>query len=621
MAVPLTLKVFKGDELIVSRDFARDLIKIGRLSSAHLCVDDEKVARIHAVITAAADDSLSILDMGSPEGTCVNGKRIERGPLKFGDEVKVGNTTIRVVQPSPSLDTPSVPSHIVSKSAFTPNEVAVVAEGVSVEAAARRPMRAQEAPPSAAVHSDVRGASVISHPFRREGAGPLGLELRFLWRGQMVGEFFLRPNVERTFRVGSAKGVQFEMGDTQLDSPSFDLVRFGKSGATLRFTSKMKGELQRRSGDEVMTLEQAQKQRLAFPDGAALALRVEHDDFVWVDLGGVVMQAFFQPSPKPVHVSLADTVDFTALNIFLALFFLASLSVISAANFGAQGMAFGDELTSDSARFAIWLTRLPEKNPIFQRLDKAKKEPGEIAQKHRNDQGQMGRKNAPERAAHAAPRGDPSRKEQVRDLLAKVFGHSGGGISTTFGRQELGGELKNALGHMFGAAAGDAAGFGGLALRGSASGGGGVGETIGIEGIRTQGKGGGTDRYGAAAGALNPKSSTEPHTRDTEIAVIGLLDKELIRKVIRSNRAQIKYCYESQLNLFPKLNGKIAVKFVISPAGSVSSSSVAQSTVGNAELEACVAGRVQAWIFPKPKAEGQVIVTYPFIFAQSGEGR
>ena len=50
MAVPLTLKVFKGDQMVVAKDYDRDIIKIGRLSSAHLCLDDEKVSRIHSVI-------------------------------------------------------------------------------------------------------------------------------------------------------------------------------------------------------------------------------------------------------------------------------------------------------------------------------------------------------------------------------------------------------------------------------------------------------------------------------------------------------------------------------------------------------------------------------------------
>ena len=96
MAVPLTLKVFKGDVLVATRDYDRDIIKIGRLSSAHLCLDDEKVSRIHSVIEVAPDGRLSIIDMGSVEGTYVNGKRVNKGAIAVGDEIKVGNTTIKV---------------------------------------------------------------------------------------------------------------------------------------------------------------------------------------------------------------------------------------------------------------------------------------------------------------------------------------------------------------------------------------------------------------------------------------------------------------------------------------------------------------------------------------------
>lgn len=79
MAVPLTLKVFKGDSLVASKDYERDIIKIGRLSSAHLCLEDEKVSRIHSVIEVASDGAMSIIDMGSVEGTYVNGKRVTKG--------------------------------------------------------------------------------------------------------------------------------------------------------------------------------------------------------------------------------------------------------------------------------------------------------------------------------------------------------------------------------------------------------------------------------------------------------------------------------------------------------------------------------------------------------------
>jgi TonB family protein len=120
-------------------------------------------------------------------------------------------------------------------------------------------------------------------------------------------------------------------------------------------------------------------------------------------------------------------------------------------------------------------------------------------------------------------------------------------------------------------------------------------------------------------GALGGKKDVDIGITSSDPMVVGSLDKELIRKVIHANRNQIRFCYESQLNRFPKLDGKVAIRFMITAQGSVSQSSVAQSTVNNAELEACVAGRVRMWNFPKPKGGGIVIVTYPFIFKQSGQ--
>ncbi len=614
MAVPLTLKVFKGQQLVAAKDYDRDIIKIGRLSSAHLCLDDEKVSRIHSVIEVSPDGSLSIIDMGSVEGTFVNGKRVNKGVLAYGDEIKVGETTIKVEKANPAAAAAVVP-------AIAP-VAAIVSEGAT--AVTRAPLIQAPAPVApqapvasvATVQNEENGEVVRARPRRRKGSGPLGVELRFMWGDQMVGEYFLHPNQERVFRVGSAKGVNFEMGDSKLGVPAFELVRFGKGGATLRFTSKMNGELQRKSGDEVMTLEDAKKRGVAQNEGDALSLTLANDDFAWVDLGGVTVEVFFQPAPKAVFVPFTESVDFTVLNIFLVMFFLAALFVISAANRDAEGDEFADDLNDSNARIAKLLIKPPEKNPILEKFEK-KKEAGEVAQKHKGDSGEAGKKEAPKISAKAAPKGDPNNKDQARLLVAKVFGASGGGISTLFGHQGLGGEIKGAMGHLFGAAPGDAAGFGGLGLRGSGSGGGGVGDTIGIGGIGTKGRGTGTG-YGSSVGVLGGKKDVDIGITSSEPTVMGSLDKELIRKVIHANRGQIRFCYESQLNRFPKLDGKVAIKFVISPSGSVASSQVAQTTVSNAELEACVAGRVRTWIFPKPKGGGVVVVTYPFIFKQSG---
>ncbi|QDE84530.1 MULTISPECIES: adventurous gliding motility protein GltG [Myxococcus] len=640
MAVPLTLKVFKGDSLVASKDYERDIIKIGRLSSAHLCLEDEKVSRIHSVIEVASDGAMSIIDMGSVEGTYVNGKRVTKGLLSFGDEIRVGGTTIRLENPAAvaavNLAAAAANSEVVTEknpviAAPAPAEglaqaaVAAPAAGAidpSFAATQQNPVAAPAEPaPAPVVAAPEEAAARVRTVRRTKSSGPLGVGLRFAWGDQRVGEFFLAPGRKGAFVVGSAAGVDFVMGDARLGAPTFDAVRSDGQSFTVRFTAKMKGELTRQG--ETLDLKAVIESGKASHEGDAYSLTLDADDFVWVDLGGVTLEVAFQPVPKRVVVPLGEAVDYTALNIFLVLFFIATAFVITAMNRTGAGDEYADELSTDNARIAKLIIKPPEtqKNKFLERLNQQKeqKKSGEMAAKNRGDEGQMGKKEAPKTNNRTAPKGDPNKKDEARALTAKIFGGGKGGISTVFGKSGLGGDLKSAMGNMFGAKAGNSGGFGGMGLRGTSGGGGGTGDTIGIGGIGTKGRGGGTGTYGSGVGVLGGKQSVDVGITSSDPEVMGSLDKELIRQVIHRNRGQIRYCFESLLNRFPKLGGKVAVKFVIAGNGTVASSSVAQTTAGNAELETCVAGRVRTWKFPEPKGGGVVVVTYPFIFKQSGE--
>ncbi|GEN08136.1 FHA domain protein [Myxococcus fulvus] len=651
MAVPLTLKVFKGETLVTSKDYERDIIKIGRLSSAHLCLEDEKVSRIHSVIEVAGDGSMSIIDMGSVEGTYVNDKRVNKGQLSFGDRIRVGGTTIHLENPA-AVAAVNLAVAAASTDATTEKNPVLAAGAPAAGLAQAAAVAAEpEAPaPAAAASTGALDASVAATqknaivapeeepaPVAREAAeeaaprartvkrskssGPQGVALRFSWGDQRVGEFFVGPGAKRVVAVGSAAGVDFVMGDAKLGGPRFEVLRTDGQSFTVRFTGKMKGELVRKG--DTQELKAVIESGKASHEGDAYTLTLDAEDFFWVDLGGVTMEAVFQSVPKRVVAPLGESLDYTALNIFLVMFFAATAFVITAMNRTGEGDEYADELSANSARIAKLIIKPPEvqKNKFLERLNQQKeaKKSGEMAAKSRGDEGQMGKKDAPKTNNRTAPKGDPNKKDEARALTAKIFGGGKGGISTVFGSKGLGGDLKSAMGNMFGAKAGNSGGFGGLGLRGSGGGGGGTGDTVGIGGIGTKGRGGGTGSYGTGVGVLGGKSSVDVGITSSDPEVMGSLDKELIRKVIQANRAQIRYCYESMLNRFPKLGGKVAVKFVITATGTVASSSVAQSTAGNAELETCVAGRVRTWKFPEPKGGGVVVVTYPFIFKQSGE--
>src|ERR1043165_7674835 len=105
----------------------------------------------------------------------------------------------------------------------------------------------------------------------------------------MVHSDFIHPNTEKSFTIGRAPKCDFTCSDSKLGGPTFVLVRTEKtgSGATLRFSSKMKGELHRRSGEEVMTLAEAKEKRVANSDGDGYSISQQGDDFAWADIGGI----------------------------------------------------------------------------------------------------------------------------------------------------------------------------------------------------------------------------------------------------------------------------------------------------------------------------------------------
>jgi pSer/pThr/pTyr-binding forkhead associated (FHA) protein len=83
-----------GREFPLAGAFA---IAIGRAEEAGIVIDDDQVSRRHALVTVF-DDGARIDDLGSTNGTWVNGARIAvPHPLLEGDELRVGGTRLRLL--------------------------------------------------------------------------------------------------------------------------------------------------------------------------------------------------------------------------------------------------------------------------------------------------------------------------------------------------------------------------------------------------------------------------------------------------------------------------------------------------------------------------------------------
>ncbi len=73
-------------------------LRIGRSRSAGndiVLADDTQVSRSHATITVGVDQQAYLEDLGSLNGTRLNGAPVSKVPITFGDVITIGNTSLR----------------------------------------------------------------------------------------------------------------------------------------------------------------------------------------------------------------------------------------------------------------------------------------------------------------------------------------------------------------------------------------------------------------------------------------------------------------------------------------------------------------------------------------------
>jgi pSer/pThr/pTyr-binding forkhead associated (FHA) protein len=90
------LAVEDGDELVIIAIGSRPL-RLGRSPTADVMLEHLSVSRRHAVV-ATRDDLVVVLDDRSLNGVHVNGERVVEAVLAHGDEIRLGDVTIRFLE-------------------------------------------------------------------------------------------------------------------------------------------------------------------------------------------------------------------------------------------------------------------------------------------------------------------------------------------------------------------------------------------------------------------------------------------------------------------------------------------------------------------------------------------
>jgi pSer/pThr/pTyr-binding forkhead associated (FHA) protein len=106
-SAPTEIRVPTGAMLLVKGGFYEGLefpvdrswIVVGRGRSADLVLAEPTISRAHAAVGFDAEDGFFVQDLGSTNGTSVNGARADRQVLKSGDGIQMGKLQVEVTLP------------------------------------------------------------------------------------------------------------------------------------------------------------------------------------------------------------------------------------------------------------------------------------------------------------------------------------------------------------------------------------------------------------------------------------------------------------------------------------------------------------------------------------------
>ncbi len=619
----LTLRITGPDGTTTESKSHLESIILGSGAGAAVRLSDPKVSNLHVMLKVEKSGMVTAIDLGSEHGTRL-GDQVIKNPvaLASGDVLVVGQSKVKVLfgdsEATETIPPEQLEQHIAASSA---EQRAKVPTPPPPPAAALKPPPPPLAP--RALAGTGRNAAVLFNEPLPPEATPSEdnkvLQVALLWGDTLINVQHFADGVPVT--IGEARHNRFHVFSPSVGD-SFTLVR--SKGATMEVSVPADAGVVVSSGNSQKSKEQLRSEgRLRPADGPirADAIELGLHDRVQVSLDSVAFICRYVRPSAAVSVSRMEEADFTFFKI-ASICIMAAMALVAAMLLTPQGdYDTSDDIFQNPSKYVKLLVK-PEKKIEIKKF----KDLSGVAEgaKAKDKEGKFGKQDAKKQEADPSKKGSPivdanKREEDRKKVMAAgllgALGGASGGASNVFGPGGLGTGINNALGGLQGGAGlGDAYGVGGLGSRGTGPGGGGTG--LGLGGLGTKGSGRGAGGYGTID--LGGRGKDTVRVVPGKTTVVGGLSKDVIAKVIKRHQNEIKFCYEQELQKIPDLAGKVAVQWVIDPAGSVSDASVTESSLGNSNAENCILSRIRRWKFPEPQGGGIVTVTFPWIFKPAG---
>lgn len=679
MKSPIIFRVFKNDQIHFVKQFLdKDQLVIGRAASGEADVDVDldsvEVSSIHCLVEKRGPQ-FYICDLGSTQGTFKNGQAILDEPISSGDEFTVGPFKIvffvGVPKPvhtesssqisiSPKPTDKPVPQHVIPKVNIpaAPVEAVVppVVKDVQTKPSIQAAFVGQKTSPRAQQflkHKKSRGEKTFAptsdrkslSDFIRPGQGAV-VEVVVSWKERVLNTHHFQ--VQGQYKAGPAQAIQLPEGAAPKDWVLLDC----NSTIQIRTTAEMKCEVHR--SDAVVPLTDPN-------------YKLQQNEVVFIQLING-MQLAIRFSAKTTLVPLDSPLIFSASEFtgILAALIIATLTSLMVSVLTPKNVVTEEDVQRVAQvvfnKPPVEVKTPPPPPPPVEKpvetppvVEKKPEPPKKIVESNKQQEqklkGDVDKPEAKQQAAQKAGRANEVKPKDPK-LKTKIFttaGKQGGAIKTgdkaganaqskeidptnsgllsAFGSGGSRSKIDKAYsgsGELIGDA-GKATGSSGFNENRAGSdvgskfkdtGAGGKGTaTTGIAGIGTKGRGTGMSAYGSGDG-LGSKDQVAVSAGGAEEEFVGTIDREAVRRVVRSALSAFKSCYDREYKSDTRLEGKVVIAWEIHEKGVAKNAKIVteKSTIRNANVENCVKARMLTLRFPEPPAGTVAEVVYPFLF-------
>jgi hypothetical protein len=675
---PIIFRVFKNDQIHFVKQFLdKDQLVIGRSVNGDADVDVDldsvEVSTIHCLVEKRGPQ-FYICDLGSTQGTFKNGQAILDEPISSGDEFTVGpfkivffvgvpkpihteNSSQILISPKPT-DKP-VPQHEIPKVNIPATPVEALVPPIAKETQQKPSIQAafvgQKTSPRAQQflkHKKSRHEKTFAPAsdrksltdFIRPGQGAV-VEVVVSWKERVLNTHHFQ--VQGQYKAGPAQAIQLPDGAAPKDWILLDC----SSSIQIRTTPEMKCEVHR--SDAVVPLTDPN-------------YKLQQNEVVFIQLING-MQLAIRFSAKTALVPLDSPLIFSASEFtgILAALIIATLTSLMVSVLTPKNVVNEEDVQRVAQvvfnKPPVEVKTLPPPPPPVEKpvenppvVEKKIEPPKKIVESNKQQEQKLkGAVDKPEAKQQVAQKAGRANEVKPKDpkLKTKIFTSTkqGGAIKTgdkaganaqskevdptnsgllsAFGAGGSRSKIDKAYsgsGELIGDAgkATGSSGFNenragtdvGSKVKDTGAGGKGT-ATTGIAGIGTKGRGTGMSAYGSGDG-LGAKDQVAVSAGGAEEEFVGTIDREAVRRVVRSALSAFKSCYDREYKSDTRLEGKVVVAWEIHEKGVAKNAKIVteKSTIRNANVENCVKARMLTLRFPEPPPGTVAEVVYPFLF-------